>query len=167
MFDGACSMARGIAAGGAVLYDEHGTELAWEARFLQRVTTPVAEYTGLQVGLLLAARYAGAQARQSVVTAWGDAELIVRQVDGRYVCRKPHLLVLLEDTRSLMEPFLVCVVRELPKAGPKHKRRWSNVRVDQIAGECLEAGRNLSSERDGSVTRLQTPAPVPLGEGSL
>lgn len=134
-FDGACSTSRGIAAGAAVIYDEQGNELATRAHFLERTTTPVAEYTGLILALQLARELGGTE-----VTILGDAELIVRHVDGRYVCRQKHLQPLLEMVRIHMRAFESCVVREFPRAGPKMKRRYGNARADQLAGECMEAG---------------------------
>lgn len=139
-FDGGCSTAKGIAAGAAVLYDEQGNELATRTQFLERVTTPVAEYTALHLGLALAAEYAGAEVGQTHVLALGDAELIVRHVDGRYRCTKPHLQAMLAMVKLLMRPFASCEVREFPKAGPQNKRRWGNERADQLASECMEAG---------------------------
>lgn len=142
-FDGGCSMKKQIAAGAAVLYDEAGHEVACRAKFLERVTTPIAEYTALTVGLQLAAEYAGLTASQTNLLALGDAELIVRHVDGRYVCRKAELQAMLGMVWLLMEPFGQCEVKELPKAGPRHRRRYLNERADALAGECMSAGHDL------------------------
>lgn len=141
LFDGGCSMKKGIAAGAAVAYDEVGTELAYRAKFLTAVTTPIAEYTALITGLQLA-RSLGA----TEVVALGDAELIIRHVDRRYRCRDATLQVLLASVDAHMAVFQRCDVRELPKAGPKNKRRFGNVRADAIAGDCMQAGFDLSSD---------------------
>lgn len=142
-WDGGCSIAKGIAAGAAVLYDETGSELATRAIFLTRVTTPIAEYTALHTALRLAAEYAGARADQVDLLALGDAELIVRHVDGRYACRQPHLQPMLKLAHMLMQPFGRCEVREFPKAGPQMKRRYGNERADELAGACMQAGHDL------------------------
>lgn len=138
-FDGGCRQAKGIAAGAAVLYDEQGNELATRSRLLRGVTTPIAEYTGLHLGLELAAEHAGADVALVHVLALGDAELIVRHVDGRYQCRKATLRAMLDMAHLLMRPFASCEVREFPKAGPHGKRRWGNERADQLATECMDA----------------------------
>lgn len=138
-FDGGCRLSKGIAAGAAVIFDEHGNELGTQTQLLRGVTTPIAEYTGLHIGLQLAARTAGLWTPVSHVTVWGDAELIVRQVDGRYQCRKPALKAMLDMAHLLMQPFASCQVKEFPKAGPHRKRRWGNERADQLAGECMDA----------------------------
>lgn len=140
MFDGACSMKKGHAAGGAVALDADGNELAYRATFLHNATTPMAEYVALLTGLDLA-RQLGA----TEVKAWGDAELIIRHVDGRYRCRDPRLQGLLALVRQRMKGFPACTVQELPKAGPKMKRRWGNQRADAIAGECMQLQRDMSS----------------------
>lgn len=125
-------MARGVAAGAAVAYTEAGVELARRAVFLVDATTPIAEYTGLIVGLQLAS-----ELRATRVKAWGDAELIVRHVDGRYRCRSEPLQPLLQLVWRLMASFESCEVLEFPKAGPKLKRRYNNVAADALAGEAM------------------------------
>lgn len=142
-FDGGCRLSKGIAAGAAVLFDEHGTELATASQPLRGVATPVAEYTGLHLALQLAAAHAGPQAAQTTLLVLGDAELIVRQVDGRYRCNKPHLLVMRDMAHLLMRPFAACEVREFPRAGPQRKRRWGNERADQLAGICMDEALRL------------------------
>lgn len=133
-FDGGYSIGRNIGAGAAVAYDEQGNELGTRALALRNSTTPIAEYTGLILALQLAHDLGGTD-----VTVLGDAELIVRQVDGRYQCRQPRLQAMLELAHHHMARFERCIVREFPKAGPKNKRRWGNVRADQLAGECMDA----------------------------
>lgn len=147
-FDGGCSTQKGIAAGAAVLIDEEGAELAWGARFLQGVTTPMAEYTGLHVGLELAAAYAGSQASQASILALGDSELVIRQINRTYRCRLVHLQLMLNFTDVLMRPFAAVEVREFPKAGPKNKRRFGNARADHIAGVCMDLGRDIHSSKE-------------------
>lgn len=133
-FDGGCRTSHGIAAGAAVVLDEEGNELGTDAHLLRQTTTPVAEYTGLIVGLQLAERLGATH-----VLALGDAELIVRHVNGVYQCHKPHLRSMLDLVHLLMARFEECEVREFPKAGPKHKRRFGNARADQLANECMDA----------------------------
>lgn len=137
-FDGGCSMKHGIAAGAAVAYTEDGVELARRAVFLVDATTPIAEYTGLIVGLQLAS-----ELRATRVKAWGDAELIVRHVDGRYRCRSESLRGPLELVWRLMASFESCEVLEFPKAGPQLKRRHSNVAADALAARAMELRSNI------------------------
>lgn len=150
MFDGACSMKRGLAAGAAVLYDETGNELATDSHLLRGCTTPVAEYSGLHLALRLAATHAGAQAALTHLTVLGDAELIVRQVDGRYRARDPRLAAMRDLAHLMMRSFASCEVLEFPRTpGPngKLKRRWSNARADELAGRCMDAAIASLDER--------------------
>jgi ribonuclease HI len=144
-FDGGCRTQHGVAAGAAVVYNEQGDELATRSLALRgaNATSPIAEYVALHLGLMLAAEVAGDKAWMTDVTVLGDAELIVRQVDGRYRCMKEHLQPLLEHVHRLMKPFRTCEVREFPKAGPKNKRRWGNTRTDQLANEAMDAVLNV------------------------
>lgn len=132
-FDGGARPKIGVYAGAAVAYDDDGVELATRAQLMRDVTVPIAEYTGLILGLNLAR-----ELEATHVDVLGDAELIVRQVDGRYACRNARLRPLLAMVKLLMEPFEECRVREFPKAGPKMKRRWGNERADQLANECMD-----------------------------
>lgn len=138
MSDGGCASGGAVAAGAAIVYDEAGVELGRRAKFLKGVTTPVAEYTGLITGLALA-RELGA----TEVVVWMDAELVVRHVDRRYRCRHERLVPLLDVVRSWMAQFASAEVKELPKAGPRMKRRHTNEAADALATECMTARRDL------------------------
>jgi len=150
-FDGSCL--HGVdGAGAAVACNEDGVELARRARYLPEpdVTVNVAEYMGLELALGLA-RDLGA----TDVEVLGDSELIVRQYNGDYVCRKEHLKPLLARARALAAEIpATVVVRELPKSRkhqhnhdrskqPKMRRRNGNVEADALASECRRARKNL------------------------
>lgn len=142
-WDGGCSLKRGVAAGAAVVYSPAGEVLAERAKFMVRqdglkLTTPMAEYTALTVGL-----HAAFELGATSVVAWGDAELVVRQVDGRYRCKDDRLLPMLGLVHVLMGRFQHVEVREFPKGGPRHKRRWLNVAADALASECIAAGADI------------------------
>lgn len=137
-FDGGCRTSTGLAAGGAVLYDPDGNELIALAKLLRGKTTPVAEYTGLIIGLEKAAELGATE-----VECMGDAELIVRQVDGRYQCKKPHLRELRNKVWTLGGGFQRVAIREFPKAGPHFKRRHGNVRADELANMAMDAKADI------------------------
>lgn len=140
-FDGGNSQKYGIGAGAAVLYDEQGNELLVDAQLLTRVTTPIAEYTGLHLAIKLARTYAGVYIAETHVVILGDAELIVRQINGIYRTTKASMEAMCKYAHLLMDPFASCEVREFPKAGPEHKRRFGNVRADELVRECMLAAR--------------------------
>lgn len=141
-FDGGCRASKKLAAGGAVVYDVKGNELAARARFVPGRTTPEAEYTGLILGLETALELGATE-----VSVWGDAELIVRHVDGRYACRKEHLRVLLHKVWELGGQFERNTINEFPKAGPKNKRRHMNERADELANLAMDAQADIAIPR--------------------
>ena len=136
--DGGCASGGAVAAGAAIAYDESGRELGRGAKFLTGVTTPVAEYMGLLTGLQLAIEHGATS-----VVAWMDAELVVRQVDGRYRCRNERLRPMLGLVKSYMARFDHAEVKELPKAGNHNKRRHTNADADALATECMSARKDL------------------------
>lgn len=140
LFDGSCL--HGVdGAGAAVAYDSDGVELARRARYLRDtvVTVNQAEYIGLILALQIA-RDLGA----TEVEILGDSELICRQFRGEYACRNERLKPMLSWARRLAEEIPApVVVRELPKSGPKRKRRFGNVEADALASECRRARRDL------------------------
>jgi ribonuclease HI len=138
-FDGGCRASKGLAAGGAVVYDTAGNELAARARFVPGKTTPEAEYTGLILGLETALELGGTD-----VVAWGDAELIVRHVDGRYQCKAAHLRPYLHKVWELGSRFEHRQVMEFPKAGDKNKRRHLNVRADELANLAMDRQADIA-----------------------
>ncbi len=140
MFDGSCL--HGVdGAGAAVAYDKDGNELGRRARYLRDTNTTVniAEYTGLALALGLA-RDLGA----TDVKVLGDSELVVRQYNGIYACRREYLQILLTEVRKIARELCCPVVVDvLPKAGPDRRRRFGNVEADALASECRRAKRDI------------------------
>lgn len=140
MFDGGCL--NGIrAAGAAIVYTEDGVELARRARYMEgpEVTSNIGEYCGLLVALDLAYEYGATHVR-----VLGDSELIIRQYNGRYQCRKDHLKPWLAMVHNASKPFTKVIVEELPKGGKDRKRRNANSEADALATLCMASRRDLT-----------------------
>lgn len=140
-FDGGTRIAHGVAAGGAVVYDDRGNELLARAKFLPGVTTNnVAEYTGLHLGLELAAELGADE-----VVVFGDSEVVVRQVRGDYKTRKAHLVPLRDRAWELGSVFAKVTIKEAPKArkngsrSQEMRRRNNNARADELCGQAMDA----------------------------
>lgn len=131
-FDGGARKNVAIAGAGAVVYDVDGRELAARAQFLRGVTVPEAEYTGLILVMATAIELGATE-----LLAMGDAELVVRQVNGLYQCKALNLQPFLASVRAWFPLFNDVEVREFPKAGPKNKRRWGNARADELANMAM------------------------------
>jgi len=138
-FDGGC-LNRVHGAGAAVVYTTDGVEIGRRAHYMRSdtMTNNTAEYCGLLMALELA-RDLGA----SDVRVLGDSELIIRQFNGIYQCRKAHLQPWLTAVRRAARDFSLVTVDELPKAGKQHKRRHTNSEADALATACMRAGRDL------------------------
>lgn len=138
-FDGNCSLGK-RGSGAAIVYDEDGNELARRATYIENkhVTNNVSEWCGLLNALNLAHEL-GARS----VKVLGDSELIIRQFNRKYQVHKEHLKPWYVEATRRSKVFDQCVVQELPKCGPKNKRRYLNDQADALATACIKAGHDL------------------------
>lgn len=116
----------GPSAIGAVIYDDDGAEIATISETLGITTNNVAEYTAV-VRALEAARDLGA----TNVTLRSDSELLIRQLQGRYKVKAPHLQPLAMTARTILNGFA--------KTSLEHVRREQNARADALVNEALDA----------------------------
>jgi ribonuclease HI len=89
-------------------------------RRLPAGTVNEAEYRGLLFGLDLAKRFGATD-----LEVYADSQLMVRQINGQYQCRKEHLQRLLEQVRQRLVAFDSVEFRWLPRA--------QNARADSLA----------------------------------
>lgn len=123
--DGAARGNPGPAGAGAVLLDPRGNELAALTRYLGKATNNVAEYQALILGLEEAAIQ---KVRRLKVHL--DSELVVRQLNGQYKVRNPHLKPLYQRVLALLRAFdQVSII---------HVRREFNRRADQLANQAID-----------------------------
>lgn len=103
----------GPAAIGAVVLDPSTrppTRLATVSETIGVTTSNVAEYRALIAALEAAARF---PARRIRVRA--DSQLLVRQIEGRYRVRKPHLVPLHDRVRALLASYDEVDVAHVPR----------------------------------------------------
>lgn len=115
----------GPAAYGAVIEDGKGKPVATLSKFLGRATNNVAEYQGL-IGALLKARDLGIQR----VSIQMDSELIVRQMNGQYRVRQPHLKPLHAKCKALLGTLKRWRITHIP--------REQNVMADRLVNKELD-----------------------------
>lgn len=153
--DGAARGNPGPAAAAAVLYDEQGEEVWAEARLLGETTNNVAEYEALILGLEAAAT----RCRELSVAA--DSELVVRQLQGAYKIRQPHLVALAERVRELMGGFDSVEIDHIPRA--------DNARADALANAALDGDEKRAARAakgpPGEVERADATAEAGTGPG--
>ena len=125
--DGGARGNPGPAGCGAVLSLPGGEEVASLKRFLGNTTNNVAEYQGLLLGL------EAAQARgASSLEVRLDSELIVRQLNGQYKVKSPHLKPLYERAQNLLKAF--------DSVNVVHVRREENRAADKLANQAMDQG---------------------------
>lgn len=125
--DGGARGNPGPAGCGAVLSLPGGEVVASLHKYLGHATNNVAEYQGLLLGLE-AAQEQGASSLEVRL----DSELIVRQLNGQYKVKSPHLKPLYEQAKGLLHAFdSVTIV---------HVRRENNREADKLANQAMDQG---------------------------
>ncbi len=123
--DGGARGNPGPAGAGAVLSLAGGEVVARLKEYLGEATNNVAEYRGLILGLE-AARARGCRSLEVRL----DSELIVRQLNGQYKVKSPHLKPLYERAKRLLQDFeAVSIV---------HVRRELNHEADKLVNQAID-----------------------------
>jgi ribonuclease HI len=128
-FDGGSRGNPGPAAIGAVVLDPSTmppTRLAAVSEYIGETTNNVAEYRALIAGLEAAREY---EARSVAVR--GDSMLVLKQVEGAWRVKQPHLRPLLDDVRALLAPY--------EHVDLAHVRREENIDADLLVNAALDA----------------------------
>jgi ribonuclease HI len=122
--DGASRGNPGPGAYGFVLY-QNETLIFEEGQTLGVVTNNVAEYQALICGLKAALKHG---ANHIIIKS--DSELMVRQLNGIYKVRTPHIQSLFQEAKNLLEQFSSNEVL--------HIRREENKRADALCNQALD-----------------------------
>lgn len=126
--DGASRGNPGPAGAGAVLYGPKGEKRAEDSRYVGETTNNVAEYQGLLLGLELARKH-GAK-HLSIIS---DSELMVRQLNGSYQVKKPHLVPLWRQALQALQKF--------DSYSLMHMDRSVNTEADRLARQAIDRQR--------------------------
>jgi ribonuclease HI len=127
--DGGARGNPGPAAIGAVVLDpstDPPTKLATVSETIGVTTNNVAEYRALIAALEAARRF---RARRVRIRA--DSQLVVRQLEGRYRVKQPHLRPYFERARGLLA--------EYDDVDLGHVRRADNNEADALVNAALDA----------------------------
>lgn len=123
-FDGAARGNPGEAGFGLVV--ESDGEVEEHGGYLGRTTNNVAEYSGLLAALTWARR-AGVEE----LSLFGDSELVVKQLQGAYKVKAPHLVPLFLRALALRREIPRVVIRHVPRAENKRADLLSNRAIDE------------------------------------
>jgi ribonuclease HI len=124
--DGASRGNPGPAGAGAALFDPRGEVKAQLARYLGETTNNVAEYQALILGLQEAARL-----RARKLQVFADSELLVRQLNGQYRVKSPHLLPLWRLVKDELQNFATYTISHVPRAENRLADELANQAIDQ------------------------------------
>ncbi len=123
--DGACRGNPGPASYAFVLY--RGDQILERGGgYLGQATNNIAEYTALIKGLEAALE----KGIQGPLEIYSDSQLLVRQMEGTYRVKQPHLKALHSQALSLLKRF--------PLARIFHVERARNREADRLANRVLD-----------------------------
>ena len=125
-FDGAYKRTMDKASAGFVIFDEHGERLFSKGQVLEEVhSNNEAEYAALILGLEWCAQN-GIQH----LNVFGDAMLLVKQVNGTWACKNQGLLSHLLHVKALLSQFRKVQLHHVP--------RTENQEADALASAQLQ-----------------------------
>jgi ribonuclease HI len=126
--DGASRGNPGQAGAGALLLDPGGETKVRQGRYLGQTTNNVAEYQALLLGLNLALDRGIRK-----IQVFADSELLVRQLNGQYRVKAPHLLPLWQAARQALGKFETYKISHVPRDLNQTADRLANEAIDQKA----------------------------------
>ncbi len=122
--DGASRGNPGPGSYGFVIY-ENGILISKEGRALGSVTNNVAEYAGLIQGLVKCIALEATQ-----LTVKSDSQVLVRQLNGQYKVKAPHLQELVREAKELLKNFNSVQILHIPREENKEADRVANAALD-------------------------------------
>jgi ribonuclease HI len=105
IFDGGSKSNPGLGYGSFAIFFADEIVIHEELVFGDGVTNNEAEYRTLIEGLKRLLLVVGDEAKNTGVTVFGDSQLVINQVTGRWKIKKPELLVLRNRAVELLNRF--------------------------------------------------------------
>ncbi len=125
--DGAARGNPGPAGAGAYICDVSGKPVFQLKQYLGETTNNVAEYEALLLGLKKLV-----EMKMSDVEVRADSELMVKQINGQYRVKTPHLKPLYEEAKRLLNQLTPVTVRHIYREQNKEADRLSNEAIDDL-----------------------------------
>ena len=110
---------------GVVIKDENGNVLQYFGNYIGQTTNNVAEYQGLIGCLDLVAKF-----QIGSLTVFSDSQLMVRQINGEYRVKQPHLQVLFSKVKEKLKILSIDFTIE-------HVPREQNKEADKLARKAV------------------------------
>lgn len=127
--DGGARGNPGPAGAGVVLYDPQNKKEAELREFLGDHTNNEAEYMGLILGLRLSQQH-GVKDLECFL----DSELVVKQLNGEYRVKQPHLKELFDEVSLLKNSFDTVSFVHVPRSENKVADALVNLALDEHEG---------------------------------
>lgn len=125
-FDGASRGNPGHASAAAIL--KHGDNTTTYAQYIgDNETNNVAEYTAFIMALELAITHGIKH-----ITVFGDSQLVIRQLTGRYRVKNPTLIQLHRKSRRFMHHFKTITLQHIPRQQNELADRAANDVMDNV-----------------------------------
>jgi len=151
--DGACRGNPGPASYAFILY-QGSRPLKKGGGYLGDATNNIAEYTALIKGLEAALE----MGIQNSLEIYSDSQLLVRQMEGSYKVKQPHLKTLHAQAQNLL--------KRIHQARIFHIERARNREADRLANRVLdEAMEKAGQSPAGLKPREESPGPTGQGAG--
>ena len=131
--DGSCFGNPGESGFGVILKDESGETIQTLGRYLGHGTNNIAEYHGLIGAIELAASFQPAE-----LQVFSDSELLVKQMNGVYKIKQPHL-------QKLHQEILNKLRASDMKFTITHVYRDKNKEADQLARQATNAKMEIKT----------------------
>lgn len=125
--DGGARGNPGPAGAGAYLTDGQGQCVGEIQKYLGETTNNVAEYSALILGLEAAQKH-----RPEKLSVYMDSQLVIRQLQGEYQVKQPHLKELHQKALTLLDAF--------PEVELKYIPREENHEADRLANAAMDEG---------------------------
>lgn len=125
--DGGARGNPGPAASGFVIFTESGELVTEQGVFIGNTTNNVAEYTALIRGLAVCLENGGTN-----ITVFSDSQLLVKQLNGEYKVRAPHLQPLYEAVKKAATEFVTIKYTHVRRENP------GIVRADALVNKALD-----------------------------
>lgn len=133
--DGACRGNPGPSGGGALILDAGGATVKELAVPLGITTNNVAEYQAL----LAALRYCQEHSL-APIEIFADSQLMIRQLQGVYKVKQPHLLPLFHEAKALLASIGCLGLHHIPREENREADRLANQGVDEGLGRSSGKG---------------------------
>jgi len=125
--DGAARGNPGPAGIGGIFYNAEKKAIREFGKFIGETTNNVAEYTALIYGLQEALVQ---QVKQ--IRVYTDSQLLARQLQGKYKVKEPHLKLLHQQAKTLIQHFSHFDIQHLPREENRKADKLANRAIDTM-----------------------------------